>query len=238
MKESLARPGFLGTHATLGADVSFILAVVFTVIFLVGWHFAKKRQGSRHHSVVLWGMVSMLVYFVGYYQMRGLGVLALEGKEGFGGPDWVYSYIFKPMLTVHILLVTFGIILAIYMIVLGFRAAYKVEGKWLLREGSDLKVSERSFYRYLLIILAVMALIAVIRCGNTRCATVYVIGYLIIAAVFFLEKLVERFLPVGAKRHRLLGRVTMVMFLVVLLTSTATYALLYIFYIPNSGVPY
>ena len=239
MKEFLARPGFLGTHATFGADLSFILAVAFTVIFLIGWYFAKKRDGSWHHTVVLWGMVSMLVYFTGYYQLRGLGgILAAEGREGFGGPDWVYSYIFKPTLTIHVLLVTFGIILAVYMIVLGFRAAYKVEGKWLLREGSDLRVSERSFYKYLLIILGVMAIIAAVRCSSRGCLTVYVVGYLIIAAVFFLERLVERFLPAGAKRHRLLGSVTMVMYLVILVTSTITYALLYVFYSPGPAVPY
>jgi len=186
MKELLARPGFLGTHAAMGADISFLLAVVFTVIFLIGWYFAKKRQGSRHHTVVLWGMVSMLVYFTGYYQIRGLGVLAAEGREGFGGPDWVYSYLFKPTLTIHVLLVSIGIIMAVYMIILGFRASDKVEGKWLLREGSDLRVSGRNFYKYLLIILAVMALITVIRCSNRSCVTVYVVGYLIIAAVFFL----------------------------------------------------
>jgi len=238
MKELLARPGFLGTHATMGADISFLLAAVFTVIFLIGWYFAKKRQGSRHHTVVLWGMVSMLVYFTGYYRIRGLGVLVAEGREGFGGPDWVYSYVFKPTLTIHVLLVSIGIIMAVYMIVLGFRASYKVDGKWLLREGSDLRVSRRDFYKYLLIILAVTALIAVIRCGNTRCAAVYVIGYLIIAAVFFLERLVEKLLPVGAGRHRLLGRVTMVMYLIVLITSTVIYAFLYIFYAPGGGVPY
>ncbi|MFQ5431441.1 MAG: DUF420 domain-containing protein [Nitrospinota bacterium] len=237
MKDLLGRPGFLGTHATLGADVSFLLAVVFTFLFLIGWYFAKKRQGSRHHTIVLWGMVSMLIYFTGYYQIRGLGVLVSEGREGFGGPDWVYSYVFKPTLTIHILLVSIGIIMAVYMIVLGFRASYKIEGKWQLREGSDLRISERNFYKYLLIILAVLALITVIRCGNSRCATVYVIGYLIIAAVFFLERLVEKLFPVGAKRHRLLGGLTMVMYFIVLLTTTLTYALLYIFYTPGGGVP-
>jgi len=233
MKELLHRPGFLGTHATLGADLSFFLAVVFTVIFLIGWYLAKKRQGSRHHTVVLWGMVSMLVYFTGYYQIRGLGVLAAEGGEGFGGPDWVYSYIFKPTLAIHILLVTLGIIMAVYMIVLGFRASYKIEGRWLLREGSELRIPDRKFYKYLLIILAVTAAITVVRCGSTRCATVYVIGYLIVAAVFFLERLVEKLFPIGAKRHRLLGNFTMVMYLIVLFTSTVTYSLLYIFYTPG-----
>ena len=238
MKEFLSRPGFLGTHAALGADVSFLLAVLFTIIFLIGWHFAKKRRGSRHHTVVLWGMVSMLVYFTGYYQIRGLGALAAEGREGFGGPDWIYSYVFKPTLTIHVLLVSIGISMAVYMIVLGFRASYKVDGKWLLREGSDLRVSGRNFYKYLLIILAAMSLIAVIRCGGTGCAAVYAVGYLIIAAVFFLERLVEKFLPAGAERHRLLGRVTMVMYVIVLITSTVTYALLYIFYTPGAPAPY
>ena len=84
MQAWLGQPGFLGTHGTFGADLSFILAVVFTLLFLLGWVLARKGKGSHHHTVTLSAMVAMIVYFAGYYLARNLGVLALEGKEGFG----------------------------------------------------------------------------------------------------------------------------------------------------------
>ena len=37
MKELLARPGFLGTAATLGADLSQLMALLFTGLFIIGW---------------------------------------------------------------------------------------------------------------------------------------------------------------------------------------------------------
>ena len=42
MKELLAKPGFLAPYGTFGADLSYLLAVVFTVMFLFAWALAKK----------------------------------------------------------------------------------------------------------------------------------------------------------------------------------------------------
>ncbi len=42
-------------------------------------------QADAHHWLMLGGMVAMLGFFVSYYLFRQLGVLAFEGKEGFGG---------------------------------------------------------------------------------------------------------------------------------------------------------
>ena len=66
------------------------------------------------------GMIAMLAFFISYYLFRNLGVLAFEGKEGFGGSQALYDNVFIPLLTVHILLVVIGLIMAIYMMVLGF----------------------------------------------------------------------------------------------------------------------
>ncbi len=84
MKALLAEPGFLAPSGTIGADISYLLAVVFTVLFLIAWGMAKKSQGTRHHKLILVSMVSMIIYFVGYYYARSLGVLSFEGREGFG----------------------------------------------------------------------------------------------------------------------------------------------------------
>ncbi len=141
MKEILEQPGFLVSAGTLGADLSYLLAVVFTVLFLIAWWMAKKGQGTRHHNLIFISAVSMVLYFVGYYYARSLGVLAFEGKEGFGGPDHVYENVFRPILTIHLVLVTLGLIFVPYMIVEGFRAARKVDRDYVLLAG-DLKTAK------------------------------------------------------------------------------------------------
>ena len=232
MKEFLAKQGFLGTHGTMGADLSYLSAVLFTALFLLGWYQGKKHKGNVHHGLTLWGMITMLAYFTSYYLFRQLGVFALEGRSGFGGPDWVYNNIFTPTITIHILLVTFGIVIAIYLIVLGFRASVKENGKRFLKEEA-LHVKTKNFCITLLSILALLGLLAFIRCSSFRCYIVYLVGFLIVILVFAFEKIMEKVLTNGAKRHRLLGKLTMIMYLLLLITSTITYLLLYIIYTPQ-----
>ena len=133
MREFFSRPGFLPTYGTIGADLSFIMALLFTILFLIGWRMAHRKKGNQHHVLVLWAMVSMLVYFTLYYLLRGLGSLATEGKEGFGGPEWIDKFIFSPMLTIHILVVSIGLVLAVYMITLGFRVTVRKAGQRVLQ---------------------------------------------------------------------------------------------------------
>jgi len=58
----------------------------------------------------------------------------------------------------------------------------------------------------------------------------YGLIFLTVALVVSLEKLIEKLLPDGARRHRILGRFTMVIYALVLVTSTATYLMLYFIY--------
>ena len=244
MQAWLGKPGFLGTHGTFGADLSFILAVVFTLLFILGWVLARQRKGNHHHTVTLWAMVAMLVYFTGYYLARNLGVLALEGKEGFGGSDELYNNVFLPILTVHITVVALGLIMAIYMIILGFRAAAKnVEGERVLRD-VQLTLTWRGALKIVLWALGILALIFVlIRLGKGEFTlswglfVVYLAGLVIVLAVLMLEKIIERIWPDGSRRHRMLGRFTMTLFVIALITSTATYVMLYILYPAKIDTP-
>src|ERR671935_2116153 len=133
MLEWLKQPGFLGTHATLGADLSQSMALLFTTLFIVGWVQARRRQGGRHHWLMLGGMVAMVAFFTSYYLFRQLGVLAFEGKEGFGGSEALYRNVFIPLLTFHIILVIVGLVMAIYMIVLGYRTETIAAGRRVLK---------------------------------------------------------------------------------------------------------
>jgi uncharacterized membrane protein YozB (DUF420 family) len=233
MKELLSQPGFLASSGTLGADVSYLLAVVFTTLFLFAWRLAKKAQGTKHHKLILVSMVSMVLYFCGYYYARQLGVLVLEGKEGFGGPDSVYENVFMPILTSHLILVTLGMVLAIYMLFQGFRASEKIGGDYVLKSG-ELKIRSRTFRILMSTLLGLWALnqvfIFAVRNGSMGVSIAWALIFATIALVISLEKLIEKLLPDGARRHRILGRGTMVIFALLLLTSTATYLMLYVIY--------
>jgi uncharacterized membrane protein YozB (DUF420 family) len=233
MKTLLAQPGFLAPSGTIGADVSYLLALVFTVLFLVAWGMAKKAQGTRHHKLILVSMVSMIVYFCAYYYARQLGVLSFEGREGFGGSDDVYENVFVPVLTTHLSLVVLGMILAFYMLSQGFRASERVQGEYLLKEGT-LKVSSRRFKIVMFTILGCWALVQVLllvfRENPFGASVAYALIFATIALVASLEKLIEKMLPDGAKRHRILGRFTMIIYALILVTSTATYLMLYVIY--------
>jgi uncharacterized membrane protein YozB (DUF420 family) len=233
MLEFLRKPGFLPAHGTLGADLSFLMALAFTILFLLGWRMARKRRGNPHHVLTLWAMISMLAYFTVYYLARGLGALATQGKEGFGGPAWLYTYLFTPLITIHIVVVSTGLILAVYMIVLGFRAAVKQSGRRVLRSGT-LKMSRSAFLKITAAVFILFGVLSVIRCHSVACWIVYVSGFVVVLLVLLMEKVIERFIPDGEQRHRALGTFTMVLFVIALFTSSITYLMLYVLWPPTT----
>lgn len=229
----LRDPGFLGTHATIGADLSQLMATLFTGLFIVGWVQAKKHQSNAHHWLMLGGMIAMLSFFVAYYLFRQLGVLAVEGKEGFGGSQVLYDYVFIPVLTFHIILVIIGLVMAIYMIVLGFRAQAFVGGVRTLQE-SLLQTSWKKVGLILGIITVVVIglfLSRVVTAGfSMRKMEVYLGLLILLAVVFAVELAIQRIWPNGARRHRALGRFTMIIYCILFVTGTFTYTMLYILY--------
>jgi uncharacterized membrane protein YozB (DUF420 family) len=235
MVEWLKQPGFLGTHATIGADLSQMMATLFTALFVMGWFQAKQQRGNAHHWLMLGGMVAMITFFTNYYLFRQLGVLAVEGKEGFGGSDFLYHKVFIPILTIHIILVMIGLIMAVYMIILGFRAQQKARDQRELRPG-ELKVRKEQLVRVFLVSGSVLlALYAVVgtRLGtefSPRRLLVYLSGLLVVGMVLGVEKTIEQFWPNGDRRHRALGRFTMIIYCILFVTGTTTYTMLYILY--------
>ncbi|MFQ5673495.1 MAG: DUF420 domain-containing protein [Nitrospinales bacterium] len=233
MKEQLAKPGFLVESGTVGADVSYLLAVVFTVLFMLSWRLAKRGQGTRHHNLIFISMVSMVAYFVTYYWFRQLGVLVLQGKEGFGGPEEVYANVFMPILTAHLVLVTLGLIMAFYMTIEGFRASRKTDGVYTLTEG-ELKMRPKTFRTVMWTLFAFWAVnqmvLIFVRHASWQTSLAWAIIFGVIALVVGIEKLIEKWAPDGARRHRLLGRGTMIIYALLLVTSTLTYLMLYVIY--------
>ncbi len=233
MAEWLREPGFVGTHATMGADVSQLMATLFTGLFIVGWVQAKKSQAGSHHWLMLGGMIAMLAFFVSYYLFRQLGVLAFEGKEGFGGSQALYDNVFVPLLTFHILLVVIGLVMAIYMIVLGFRSQTFINGRRQLQEA----VLQTTGRKIAVIFGGVTALVLLLFFSRVAASGfsmgkfgVYLGLLILIALVFGVEVAIQRLWPNGARRHRILGRFTMVVYCVLFLTGSITYTMLYILY--------
>jgi len=233
MAEFLKQSGFLGTHATMGADLSQLMATLFTALFVVGWVQARRRQSDAHHWLMLSGMIAMLAFFTSYYLFRSLGVLAFEGKEGFGGSQELYDYVFIPVLTLHICLVIIGIVMAVYMIVLGFRSQAIVNGRRTLRN----EMLQTSWGRIGRIFGGITAVIVglflwrVATAGfSVRKLEVYLGFLILLGIVFAVEIAIQRIWPNAERRHRALGTFTMIIYCVLFVTGTTTYTMLYILF--------
>lgn len=233
MFDLLRQPGFFGTHATIGADLSQLMAALFTGLFIIGWIQARKHKADAHHWLMFSGMVSMGGFFVSYYMFRSLGVLAFEGKEGFGGSQALYDHVFVPVLILHIILVIVGLIMAVYLLVLGFRAQTFVEGVRQLKTGA-LQTSWGSMAKVWGAVGGVVGLYLVFLYATDRLSTrrsgVWIAFMLLIALVLIFEMGIQRIWPDGGRRHRALGRFTMIVYCILFLTGTFTYTMLYILY--------
>lgn len=233
MAEWLKDPGFLGTQATIGTDVSQLMATLFPALFVIGWLQARQHKGHHHHWLMLGGMVTMLSFFTTYYLFRQLGVLALEGKEGFGGPQALYERVFVPLLSVHIILVIIGLVMAVYMVVLGFRAQTLVGRRRILRDDLLLTSWARVGTTFGLFAGAVVFLFVSRGMSSgfsVRKLAVYLGLLLVIAIVFAAEIVIQRIWPNGGQRHRALGRFTVLIYCALFVTGSMIYTMLYILY--------
>jgi uncharacterized membrane protein YozB (DUF420 family) len=65
---------------------------------------------------------------------------------------------------------------------------------------------------------------------SMRKLEVYLGLLLLVAVVFAIEMAIQRIWPNGARRHRALGRFTMIIYCILFVTGTTTYAMLYVLY--------
>src|SRR6185295_8095042 len=203
MLEWLKEPGFFGTHATVGADMSQLMATFFTALFGVGWIQARRHRADAHHWM------------------------------SFGGSQALYDYVFIPVLTVHIILVILGLIMAVYMIVLGFRAQQVIDGVRTLKETLLLTTWKKIGLIFGTLTALIMLLFfsrVVTADFSMRKFEVYVSLLAVIAIVFSVEMTIQRIWPNGARRHRALGLFTMVVYCILFVTGTTTYTMLYLLY--------
>ncbi|MFM7840631.1 MAG: hypothetical protein ACKO9T_02020, partial [Nitrospira sp.] len=139
----------------------------------------------------------------------------------FGGSQALYDYVFIPVLTLHICLVIIGIVMAVYMIVLGFRAQTIVNGQRTLRNDT-LQTSWGKVGKIFGAIAAVLIglfLSRVMTAGfSLRKLHVYLGFLILIGIVFSIEMAIQRVWPNAERRHRALGTFTMIVYCVLFVT--------------------
>ncbi|MBT6296045.1 MAG: DUF420 domain-containing protein, partial [Nitrospina sp.] len=148
-------------------------------------------------------------------------------------PQNIYDNIFVPTLTTHLILVCLGLIFSIYMIFQGFRACEKIDGNYIL-QSKELQANPKIFKSTMITLVLLWAgnqlVLTFIRHKSFAASLAWAIIFGVIALTIYLEKYIEKSLPDGAQRHRILGRVTMVIFALILVTSTLVYLMLYVIY--------
>ncbi|KMP10485.1 hypothetical protein UR09_06075, partial [Candidatus Nitromaritima sp. SCGC AAA799-A02] len=109
-----------------------------------------------------------------------------------------------------------------------------VRGFMLKKVRRELKVSAKTFKTIMISILGLWALnqaiLIFVRHKSLAASLAWAFIFGTVALVVYLETLIEKALPDGARRHRVLGRGTMVIYALILVTSTLTYLMLYVIY--------
>lgn len=104
-----ASDGFLHAIPTINAVLS--LTAIGTVS--LGWRWARQHDIDRHRTAMLTS-AGLFALFLGFYLYR----IALVGTTEFAGPRAVYTYVYLPVLAIHMLLAIACVPLVIYALVL------------------------------------------------------------------------------------------------------------------------
>jgi uncharacterized membrane protein YozB (DUF420 family) len=224
--KQLNGPGLFSARSTLGSDISLIFAVIFILSFILAGQLARGKKGVRHHRTILFSMALMITYLGYYYKIRQMGLSSAADQMHFKGPAWFYGAIFRPLLYLHITLVASTLYLSFYMLINGFIAKFPLDdGNMTLKTGI-VKTSWTlwgigiAWFAFLLWKLAPSQNLDI-----THKAIIFTLGFFLPAGVSLL---IHKTLPKADQRHRTVGRITMILFSLMLVTTTVTYYLIYI----------
>jgi uncharacterized membrane protein YozB (DUF420 family) len=232
MATTLAGPGFLSARSNLGSDLSITLAVTFTALFIIAGYQGMKGKGLSHHRMILASMCAMFAYFLYYYKIRRLGYISFTDTIDFENSGWMYSTLFKPTLYVHFLMVTLATFFSIYMIITGFRTAVRKDGSTMVLQEGRVAPSPILWGAGLVwFAFLLWVLVAWWPSHHPGMGIVYKFfflgfGYLIPAGTALL---IHKILPEAERRHRVIGKICIALFAGLLVTSSFTYSILYIF---------
>jgi uncharacterized membrane protein YozB (DUF420 family) len=94
----LNNPGFLGTHASLRADLALVLIIISAILFTLGWRWVINKKYAAHQVVqtlavglnVLVVLLTMLSVFLkdylpaipGFFDNRMIALIAFHAASG------------------------------------------------------------------------------------------------------------------------------------------------------------
>ena len=226
MESIIATEGFLSSRSTLASDISFLFAVSFSSLFLISGYLAGNNQGTFHHRMIIFSTVSMFAYFVFYYRVRSLGLDSFADQVHLQVNNTLFRATFKPIFWTHFLVVCLSSFFAIYTIISGFTATVKQNGRMILAN-NKISLSRIAWSVSFIWLIFLAWWLQTIHALNTAYrATFLIFGYFLPASVALI---IHKLLPFSERRHRILGKLCMLLFACLIVTSTLTYSLLYIF---------
>jgi len=210
----------------MGSDISILLAIGFISMFLLAGSMARNKKGLAHHRMILASMTAMVLYLVYYIQVRYLGVASAMDQMSFQGPHWVYIKILRPLLFIHVIIVCVSLYLSFYMLINGFMAKFPLDdGSLTLRTGLMKPSLALWGISAAWLVFLLWMIISHPAINNFHKALILTLGYLLPAASAIL---IHKALPKADRRHRIIGRITIFCFSLMLITTAGAYFLLYI----------
>ncbi|MFQ5431771.1 MAG: hypothetical protein ACE5EN_04600 [Nitrospinota bacterium] len=176
--------------------------------------------------MIIFSMLSMIAYFVFYYRVRRLGLNSFSNQLDYEGEGIIKAGIFRPVFWSHFLIVCLSTFSAIYTILSGFKAAIKQNGRMLL-ENFRVSMSKTAWTISFIWLIFLFWWLRIVHEFDTVFIVIFLIfGYFLPASVALI---IHKLLPFSEHRHRILGRLSMVLFACLIITSTLVYSMLYIF---------
>lgn len=93
--------------------VNAVVSVVAIVTIVTGVRWARRREFRKHRAAMLASTALFAIFLLLY-----LWHIVLEGTTSFAGPDVVYTYLYLPVLVVHMALAMVCIPLVFYALLL------------------------------------------------------------------------------------------------------------------------
>jgi putative membrane protein len=87
------------TLVAVAPHVNAVVSVVAVVTILVGWRAIRRGNVRRHRTAMIVAFGLFLAFLVLYFYK-----VILAGPKEFAGPDAVFTYVYLPILAVHVLL--------------------------------------------------------------------------------------------------------------------------------------
>lgn len=122
--------GFLGSRASSLSDVSLVLLVAAAVLITLAWRSAVRRDGTRHHALMILGVATAWFFFLTYMANRLYHIASGTPVADFGGPAaWRRAW-WIPLIVVHSSAATIVLLWSLAQVWSGYRRARKSEGRW------------------------------------------------------------------------------------------------------------